>query len=100
MADIIFRYDEMNAAVSTVNGYAESYKAAADEYINKLNEAINAWEGESKIKFSNLITGSLKTHIGTTIPEMVKTLADILKANADQMLEADQAVAQSIPETL
>lgn len=98
--DIRFKYAEMNSAVNAINGYAEEYRTAASTFINAISEATSPWEGASKEKFMTLINGDVQEYIGTTVPEVVAALAEMLSENAKQMKETDDAIAESIPANL
>ena len=49
---------------------------------------------------SAFITGPVNEYMGTTVPGIVTALAELLKANADQMEQADQQIADNIPASL
>lgn len=97
MADIIFRYEEMNAAASRIEAISESYRAAGETLINELLTAIEPWEGESKNRFLQLIEGDVQAYLITAVPQTVLSLSQMLKSNSDQMLNADQTLSQNIP---
>lgn len=100
MADIIFKYSDMATTVNELKGYALEYKNAASVFLNTITEAMSPWEGASKNKFANLLNGDVKEHIEVTVPQVVEALAEMLKANADQMKATDDAIAESIPSNL
>jgi hypothetical protein len=39
-------------------------------------------------------------YINETVPNLIKGLAELLNANADQMEKADQQIADNIPQSL
>ena len=43
---------------------------------------------------------SVNTYTGTTIPEVVKGMAEVLRANATSMQEADSEIAKAIPDSI
>lgn len=100
MADIVFKYDEMRTAVTKIADIATRYKAAADKFQSDFADATNGWEGASKDKLTAFITGPVNEYMGTTVPGMINSLSELLKANADQMEAADQSLADSIPSSL
>ena len=100
MADIVFKYPEMRAAASAIEGFSNDYKSAADTLDSDFLSAIANWEGESKDKMQAFITGPVKEFTATTVPQLVKALAEMLSANADQMEKADQQIAENIPSSL
>ena len=97
MADIIFRYDEMQAAATKIEELATSYKNAATKFETEFTAAIAGWEGDSKVKMEKFIAGTVKSYTEETVPGMLSALAELLKANAKQMAEADTQIADNIP---
>ena len=100
MADIVFKFDEMRIAVTQITDIASRYKAASDKFQADFADAIAGWEGASRDKMSAFITGPVNEYMGTTVPGIVTALAELLKANADQMEQADQQIADNIPASL
>lgn len=100
MADIVFKYDEMNAAVTQIKDLASQYKSAADTFESDFLSAVSGWEGDSKDKMSSFISGPVKEYMATTVPKLLGALADLLQSNISQMQKADQQLAESIPTTL
>ena len=100
MADIVFKYDEMNAAVTQIKDLASQYKSAADTFESDFLSAVSGWEGDSKDKMSSFISGPVKDYMATTVPKLLGALADLLQSNISQMQKADQQLAESIPTTL
>lgn len=100
MADIVFRYPEMRAAASDIRNIAQRYTAAAQKFESDIIASISDWEGESKEKFVTFIQGAVHQYIEETIPNLIKGLAELLEANADQMEKADQQIADNIPQSL
>ena len=50
MADIVFKYDEMNTAVTQIKDLASQYRSAAGTFESDFLSAIGSWEGDSKDK--------------------------------------------------
>lgn len=100
MADIVFKYDEMNAAVTQITELGNQYKAAADTFESDFLSAISGWEGDSKDKMNSFISGPVKEYMATTVPKILDSLAQLLKQNISQMQKADQEIAGNIPSTL
>ena len=101
MADkIIFKFPEMNNAATQIKGFSKEYETAATTFVQAITTATAEWEGASKDKFIDFITNAVKPYIGTTIPEVVDGLAQMLDANAEQMQNADAEIAKAIPESL
>ena len=71
-----------------------------DDIVQLVADAIAGWEGASRDKMSAFITGPVNEYMGTTVPGIVTALAELLKANADQMEQADQQIADNIPASL
>lgn len=100
MADIVFKYTEMGQAVTDIDNLAKQYKSAADTFETDFLAAITNWEGASKDKMSTFISGPVKEYMGTTVPKLLNSLAELLKANVEQMQSADQQIADNIPTSL
>ena len=100
MADIVFKYDEMRTAVTQIADIAARYKAASDKFQSDFADAATGWEGASKDKLMAFINGPVNEYMGTTVPNIVNSLSELLKANADQMEQADQQIADGIPSSL
>ena len=94
MADIVFKYDEMNTAVTQIKDLASQYKSAADTFENDFLSAISSWEGDSKDKMSSFISTPVKEYMATTVPKLLESLADLLQSNISQMQKADQQIAE------
>lgn len=100
MADIVFRYGEMRSSVSSIADIAQRYKSASDKFQADFTAAIASWEGASKDKMASFITGPVNEYMGSTVPNLVNSLSELLAANADQMEKADQEIADNIPSSL
>ncbi|MBQ1388933.1 MAG: WXG100 family type VII secretion target [Clostridia bacterium] len=100
MADIVFRYEEMESAANALEGLAEQYKSAANKLNDDYMTSTSSWEGDSKTRMDNFMTGAVLDYTGTTVPGLIDALAQILRANAQQMQNADQQIADSIPTSL
>ena len=100
MADIVFKYPEMRQAVEDIKGIAARYKSTATNFEGDFIAAINDWEGESKDKMQQFISGPVMEYIRDTIPQLLEALAELLAANADQMESADRQIAENIPSSL
>ena len=96
---MIFRYGKMEEAANAIDGYAKDYADAATALNNAVTNAIADWEGASKEKFVTFMN-SVNTYTGTTIPEVVKGMAEVLRANATSMQEADSEIAKAIPDSI
>jgi hypothetical protein len=46
------------------------------------------------------MSGPVLEYTGNKIPEMIKGLAEMLQQNIKTMLEADQQIAENIPQSL
>lgn len=100
MADIVFKYTEMEQAASQIDNLATQYKNAADKLEEDFLGAIGSWEGASKEKMQTFISGPVKEYTGVTVPKILNALAELLRANATQMQNADQQIADNIPTSL
>lgn len=97
---IVFDYAAIDTAVATIRGLATKYSEAAQTFQTSMAAATNGWEGTSKDKFTEFVTGPIKTHMGTNVPQMVKGIATLLENNASSMKSADDQVGNKMPTTL
>ncbi len=100
---IIYRFADMESAVNALKGYAEEYKSAGNSLITAINTATADWEGDSKVRFSQLINdgqNSVREYVCNMIPDYVTGLADMLARNADAMRKADAEVAAKLPASI
>ena len=100
MADIVYRFEEMKNAAAQIEDIAARYKSASETFQKDFADAASGWEGASKDKLSAFVTGPVNEYMGTTVPGIVTALAELIKANADQMEKADQQIADNIPSQL
>jgi WXG100 family type VII secretion target len=100
MADIVFRYEQMTSAAGQIRDIATRYKAAADNLQSEFAGACGEWEGDSKDAMTRFMTMGVNEYTGTTIPQLLNGLADLLEGNAEQMKSADAGIAENIPSTL
>ncbi len=100
MADIVFRYDKMRDAASKIEDIASRYRAASEKFQQEYLDATASWEGATKDAMQNFITNPVNEYTGTTVPNIVSALAELLNANADQMQKADEEIASNIPTSL
>lgn len=101
MADhIVFNYPEMSDIVTKLNGYAAQYETAAETFRTAIQSATTTWEGASKEKFTTLVDVSVYKYMHESVPEMIRGLATLLDGNAKTMTEADQQIAQNIPDSI
>lgn len=101
MADsIVFRYPEMRTSAENVRGIMANYKSAADTLQNDFADAVTEWEGDSKDKMMQFISGPVNEYLGVTIPDLLEALAKLLEFNAEQMEKADNQIAEAIPTSL
>ncbi len=100
MADIVYRFEEMKNAAAQIEDIAARYKAANETFQKDFADAVAGWEGTSKVKLLAFVSGPVSEYMGTTVPGIVTALAELIKTNADQMEQADQQIADSIPSQL
>ena len=98
MADIVFKYDEMQTAVANIRETGAAYKKAAETFDTDFTAAITSWEGESKNKMQSFYCNNLKICIEEQIPQLVEALAGMLEENAKYMQDADKRIADNISE--
>ena len=97
MADIVFRYPEMNKAAEDIRALAGRYRAAASNLESEFMAAINGWEGESREAVQAFVSGKVMEYTRESVPRLLEGLAEMLDANAKQMANADHEIAENIP---
>jgi len=100
MADIVYRFPEMETSASEVDGYAEQYKKAAETLKDSVLSAIANWEGESRDKFVSFLEVSVYEHMHTNIPQIVSVVASEIRASSENMSKTDAELASNIPQSL
>lgn len=100
MADIVFKYTEMQQCVDNIKEIAVKYRAAATTLQSDFESAINGWEGDTRDKMQQFMGGAVREFTEQNVPGLVDGLAALLQANIDQMKKADQTLAENIPTTL
>ena len=100
MADIIFRYPEMQQAASDIIEIGERYKAIANDFESNFLASINGWEGDSREAVERFISGPVMEYMRDTIPQLMDALSSLLEANATQMQTVDSQIAENIPTSL
>ncbi len=100
MADIVFRYQEMRKAAEDIKSLGARYKTASDNLNASFTEAVTNWEGASRDALLKFVSGPVTEYTGETIPKLLDGLAELLIANAKQMEDADQQIADNIPTSL
>ena len=101
MADIVFRYPEMQNCATTIRDTIKAgYLNAATTFQNDFSGAISAWEGDSKDKMQQFISGPVNEYMSKTIPDMLEAFAQLLEFNAKSMQDADSQIADAIPTSL
>lgn len=96
MADIIFKYPEMDQAAKQIDNIANNYRQAATNFLMQMDNATMGWTGASREAFMNYVNTTVKDYIENTIPQVVDGLAAMLRANAEQMQSVDEEIAQQI----
>ena len=100
MADIKFMYPEMQNAATAVRDIKDRYTSAASKFQEDFATATNAWEGDSKDKMLQFISGPVNEYLAKTIPDLLEAFAALLEFNAQQMQKADREIANAIPNSL
>jgi WXG100 family type VII secretion target len=100
MADIVYRFPEMESAASEVDGYAEQYKSAAQNFLDAITTATASWEGASKDRFKTFMEGAVFEHIHDSIPQLVSVIAAEIRASSENMSKTDNSLAENIPQSL
>ena len=100
MADIVFRYPEMRQVVESIKDIADRYTSAANTFEQNYLDATASWEGTSKEKMDQFVSGPVMEYMRDAVPQLLQGLAELLGTNADQMENADQQIADNIPSSL
>jgi WXG100 family type VII secretion target len=100
MADIVYRFPEMETAASEIDGYADQYRSAAQTLVDSITSATASWEGDSKDKFRSFLEGAVYEHIHENIPQIVSVIAAEIRASSENMSRTDTNLAENIPQSL
>lgn len=100
MADIIFRYQEMQTAVTEIKEVGESYKKLASDFETNFLASIANWEGDSHDAVVKFISGPVMEYMRDTVPQLIDAMGELLQANITQMQSADSQIAENIPTSL
>lgn len=100
MADIRYDYEKMTQACAKIRELGTSYQQAGQKMVDDFATAISSWEGDSKDKMSTLMNGAVKDYVTKSIPDALEALAQLLEQNASNMQNADNGIADQIPQTL
>jgi uncharacterized protein YukE len=100
MADIVYRYPQMESAAATVDDYATQYQQAASTLIDAVLSATASWEGDSRDKFALFLSGAVNDYLGTTVPEIVKVISAEIRESAKNMSQTDTTLSENIPQSL
>ena len=100
MADIVFKYPEMQSCVAKIREIKSGYASAASKFQSDFSGAISAWEGDSKDKMQQFISNPVNDYMAKTIPDLLEAFAALLEFNAKSMQDADRQIADAIPTSL
>ena len=96
------RYDSerMMSVAREVQAMTSEYSAAANQFNNQFESATAEWQGASKDKMLVFVEGPVAKYLTDTVPQLLEALGKLLEENARQMQEADEELANSIPDSL
>ena len=96
------RYDSerMMAVAREVQGMTSEYSAAANQFSSQFDSATAEWQGASKDKMVAFVEGPVAKYLTDTVPQLLEALGKLLEENANQMQQADEELANSIPDSL
>ena len=100
MANIKFEYDQIESVATKLDSYAQEYESAGKTLVDSLLSSTGQWKGASKEKFEIFVNDAVSPHVQTSIPQLVRDLAKLLRDNATAMREADEQMAGQIPNSL
>ena len=100
MAEIVFKYEEMENAAKQIDGLQQQFSTNGKNFVTDFTASIADWEGESKEKMKTFIEGAVQTYMVETVPGILGSLAELLRQNAAQMQQADAQIAENIPQSL
>ena len=100
MADFVYKFDQMRTAAQNIDGIASRYEQAASTLESDFLAAIASWEGDTKEAMQRFVSGPVMEYTHDTVPKLLNAMAELLRANADQMEKADHQIAENIPTTL
>lgn len=99
-SEITYKFQEMKDAAANINSIASEYKALGEKFSERVVAETKTWEGASKEKFMSLINGDIKQYLEVEVPKILNGFAQLLVTDAEQMENADEQVAQGIPNSI
>lgn len=102
MAAQKIRYDSerMREVAKQVQDMATQYSSTASQFENNFDSATAEWEGASKDKMLVFVEGPVSKYLNDTVQQVLEALSTLLEENANQMEEADEELANAIPDSL
>lgn len=97
---IRFNYTEMDRVAKSIDDIKQAYFNAGQKMISEFENAVSAWEGDSKEKLLTLMKTAINDYVTKSIPDAVGALATLLRENAKAMQQADNQIASQIPNNI
>ncbi|MBR1391329.1 MAG: hypothetical protein IJ567_07810 [Lachnospiraceae bacterium] len=83
-------------AVGEIKNISEKCRSAGEDFIRDLNNALSEMEGEAKDQFKAFIDTDVNEFVGTSIPEAIRGMSELLEANRTNFVDTDKALADGI----
>lgn len=100
---IVYNYTEMTKLAGQIDGIADELKTSGDAFINAYTENTSVCSGSSKDKADQFVLtseNSVSKLVKETVPNLLKSLAEMLRTNVSSMGQTDTDLAGEIPASL
>ena len=100
---IVYNYTEMTKHAVTIENIANQLKTDGTTFINAYTENTKVCSGASKKKADEFVLtseNSVSKLVQETVPNLLKSLAAMLKTNVSSMGRTDTDLAAEIPASL
>lgn len=96
-----FNYSEMERVSNQITqDIKQNYINAGNKLISDIETAVQQWEGDSKEKLLTLFKTAVNDYLTKSVPEAIQALGTLLAENAKAMKNADDQIANQIPNSL
>ena len=100
---IVYNYTEMTKLAGRIDEIAGELKNSGDTFINAYTENTSVCSGSSKDQADKFVLNrenSVSKLVQVTVPDLLKSLAEMLRTNVSSMGQTDTDLAGEIPASL
>lgn len=100
---IVYNYTEMTKLAGQIDGIADELKNRGADFIKAYEDNTKVCSGASKDKADQFVLTSennVSKLVQVTVPDLLKSLAEMLRTNVSSMGQTDTDLAGEIPASL